>query len=57
MYKLGPHPASTRQFWKTINKTRAQKKSGEIPTLKVDDEVFKTDEEKAYLFISILIET
>jgi len=31
--KLGPHPASTREFWKTINKTRTQKKSGEIPTL------------------------
>ena len=55
--KLGPHPASTREFWKTINKTRSQKKSGEIPTLKVDDKVYKTDEEKANLFGSILSET
>ena len=57
MKELGPHPASTREFWKTINKTRTQKKSGEIPTLKVDDKVYKTDEEKANLFGSILSET
>ena len=29
--KLGPHPASSSQFWQIINKTRSQKSSSSIP--------------------------
>ena len=55
--KLGPYPPSTREFWNVINRARTQKKSGSIPSLVSEGREFKSDEEKANLFASILGET
>ena len=54
--KLGPYPASSSVFWKKINKSRTHKKSN-IPSLNYSNRVFKTDQDKANLFASILGET
>ena len=55
--KIGPYPASTREFWAKINQAKNQKKSGEIPNLVLGNNVYKSNEEKANLFASILSET
>ena len=55
--KLGPYPASSSIFWRIINKARAPKTISSIPTLVKGDRVYKTDEEKAELFRSVLGET
>ena len=55
--KLGPYPVSTREFWAKINQAKKQKKSGEIPNLVFENVIYKSDEEKANLFASILSET
>ena len=52
--KLGPYPASSSIFWRIINKARAPKTISSIPTLVRGDRVYKTDEEKAELFRSVL---
>ena len=57
MGKIGPYPASTREFWAKINQAKNQKKSGEIPNLVLGNNVYKSNEEKANLFASILSET
>jgi hypothetical protein len=51
---LGPYPASSSIFWNIINRARSQKYSSSIPTLRIGDSVFESDEEKANLFASIL---
>ena len=48
---------STREFWAKINQAKKQKKSGEIPNLVFENVIYKSDEEKANLFASILSET
>ncbi len=55
--KLGPYPPSTREFWAKINQAKNQKKSGNIPNLLSGSDVYKSDEEKANLFATILSET
>ena len=55
--KLGPHPPSSSIFWKIINRARCPQKTSSIPTLVLGDRVYKSDEEKANLFRSILGET
>jgi hypothetical protein len=57
MGKLGPHPPSSSLFWKIINRARSPKRTSSIPNLVVGDRVNSSDEEKAYLFRSILGET
>jgi hypothetical protein len=54
---LGPYPASSSIFWNIINRARSQKYSSSIPTLRIGDSVFESDEEKANLFASILGKT
>jgi hypothetical protein len=54
---LGPYPASSSIFWNIINRARSQKNSSSIPTLRIGDSVFESDEEKANLFASILGKT
>ena len=55
--KLGPYPTSTRKFWAKINEAKSQKKSKTIPTLKFENVLFKSDEDKANLFAKRLSET
>ena len=55
--KLGPHPPSSSIFWKIINRARCPQKTSSIPTLVLGDRVYKSDEEKANLFRTILGET
>ena len=52
--KLGPYPVSSRSFWKIINKTRKPKSSGDIPTLRANKEIYKTDKMKSFLFSETL---
>ena len=54
--KFGPYPVSSRLFWKKINEARTSKKSAAIPTLVKDSVEYKTDEEKAKIFASMLSE-
>lgn len=50
MESIGEHPVSSRDFWNKINKTRNTKTCSFIPTIKIGDDEFKTDEDKANLF-------
>ena len=55
--RLGPHPASSRDFWKVINRTRSPRKNMNIPTLIAGNKIYKSEEEKASLFRASLGET
>ena len=55
--KLGPYPAASSVFWQIINRARSSKSSSSIPTLKVGDLVYETDQEKAPLFATVLTDT
>lgn len=55
--KLGPHILSTIPFWRRINRFRGKKTSKTIGTLKVNDTLIKTDEEKATVFSNKLFNT
>ena len=55
--KLGPYPVSSKAFWQIINKTKKSKSSGDIPTLKANNQIYKTDREKSQLFSEILSST
>ena len=57
MGRLGPHSASSSQFWQVINKTRTQKNSSGIPTLVKGEREYESDKDKANLFASSLGET
>ena len=51
--KLGKNP-STKPFWKRINKLKGKKSKSNIPTLKVGNDIYETDKEKADLFAQSL---
>ena len=55
--KLGKNPPSTKPFWSRINNIRGKKNKQPIPTLKVDNITYESDEQKANLFSSILQKT
>ena len=50
----GKNPTSTKPFWKKINKIRGKSTKSSIPVLKVDQNVYQTDDEKANLFANML---
>ena len=52
--KLGANPPSTKPFWNRINTVRGKKNKQPIPTLKVDNTTYESDEQKANLFSNIL---
>jgi hypothetical protein len=51
--RLGNNPPSTKPFWNRINTIRGKKNKQPIPTLKVDNLSYETDEQKSNLFLSI----
>ena len=53
---MGPYPTSTRKFWHIVNKAKAAKKSNAIPNLKLKDNCYKSDEDKANIFSKLLDE-
>ncbi len=48
--KVDPNPISAKPFWQRINRFRNNPESNTIPTLKENNRVYKTDQEKADLF-------
>ena len=52
--KLGTNPPSTKPFWNRINTIRGRKTKHSIPTLKVENKSYESDEQKAKLFSSML---
>ena len=55
--KFGPYPVSSSPFWNIINRAKSPKQSPSIPSLRKNNNAYKSDEEKANLFASLLKET
>jgi hypothetical protein len=55
--KLGKNPPSTKPFWRRINTIKGKHNKSAIPTLKLNNEIYESDEQKASLFASILKQT
>ncbi len=55
--KLGDNPPSTKPFWRRINTIRGKKNNSSIPTLKINNKTYESDEQKAKLFSDILHKT
>ena len=55
--KQGRNPLNSKPFWQRINKLKGKTVNNSIPTLKKENGIWETDEEKANVFANILKNT
>ena len=48
--KVGSNPTSTKPFWKRINRFRRNPEANNVPTLREDGNIYRTDVQKANKF-------